>query len=102
MFESTTKGFELKFRVDCPSTGPSLGATKLRAIMRFVVIAVLVLILASLGSALYYLVKDQGKTGKVAQMLTLRISLSVVLFAFLWFCYYMGWITPTGYTVEGP
>jgi len=32
-------------------------------------------------------------------MLTLRISLSVVLFGFLWFCYYMGWITPTGYQV---
>ncbi|NDA73809.1 MAG: DUF2909 domain-containing protein, partial [Betaproteobacteria bacterium] len=44
--------------------------------MRFVVIAVLVLILASLGSALYYLVKDQGKTGKVAQMLTLRITVA--------------------------
>ena len=68
--------------------------------MRFVVIAVLLLILASLGSALYYLVKDQGKPGKVVQMLTLRISLSVVLFAFLWFCYYMGWITPTGYQVQ--
>ncbi|MEY3155152.1 MAG: hypothetical protein RL109_1570 [Pseudomonadota bacterium] len=67
--------------------------------MRFIVIAVLLLILASLGSALYYLVKDQGKTGKVVQMLTLRISLSVVLFGFLWFCYYMGWITPTGYQV---
>jgi len=67
--------------------------------MRAIVIAVLLLILASLGSALYYLVKDQGKTGKVAQMLTVRISLSIVLFAFLWFCYLMGWIAPTGYSV---
>jgi len=67
--------------------------------MRFIVIAVLLLILASLGSTLSYLVKDHGKTGKVVQMITLRISLSVVLFGFLWFCYYMGWITPTGYQV---
>ena len=36
------------------------------------------------------------KKGRMAWALTLRVALSIGLFAFIWFSYYMGWIHPTG------
>jgi len=37
-------------------------------------------IVYSLASALYYMVKDKGKNTRMLKSLTLRISLSVILF----------------------
>jgi hypothetical protein len=62
--------------------------------MKIVAIIVLVAILGSLGSALVFLVKDGGKTKRTVNALTVRIGLSVVLFLFLMFGYYMGWFVP--------
>lgn len=62
--------------------------------MKIVAIIVLVAILGSLGSALVFLVRDGGKTKRTVNALTLRIGLSVVLFLFLMFGYYMGWFVP--------
>jgi hypothetical protein len=62
--------------------------------MKIVVIIVLIAILGTLGSALVFLVKDGGKTRRTVNALTLRIGLSVVLFLFLMFGYYMGWFVP--------
>ena len=62
--------------------------------MKIVVIIVLLAILGSLGSALIFLVKDGGKTKRTVNALTVRIGLSVVLFLFLMFGYYMGWFVP--------
>jgi len=62
--------------------------------MKILAIVVLVAILGSLGSALVFLVKDGGKTKRTVNALTLRIGLSVVLFLFLMFGYYMGWFVP--------
>ncbi|MBK8015526.1 MAG: twin transmembrane helix small protein [Betaproteobacteria bacterium] len=59
--------------------------------MRIFVIAVIVLILASLGSALFYLVRDKGSTERTVKALTLRIALSVGLFLLLMGGYYFGW-----------
>jgi hypothetical protein len=47
------------------------------------VILVLVLIIASLFSALFYLVKDKGQGSRTVKALTLRISLSIGLFILL-------------------
>ncbi len=47
------------------------------------VILVLVLIVASLFSALFYLVKDKGQGSRTVKALTLRISLSIALFILL-------------------
>jgi formate/nitrite transporter FocA (FNT family) len=61
--------------------------------MRYFVLAVLALILASLGSALYFLIRDQGRSGKVVQMLAIRVGLSIALFAILMLSYKLGFIT---------
>ncbi|HQW57647.1 MAG TPA: twin transmembrane helix small protein [Gammaproteobacteria bacterium] len=53
-------------------------------------------ILASLGAGLYYLVKDQGKTKRIVRALSVRIILSLVLFAALLIAFAMGWIAPHG------
>ena len=61
--------------------------------MKFVVILFLVFIVASLGSALYFLVTDHGRSDRMAKALTVRVVLSVVLFALLMLGFYFGFIT---------
>jgi Na+-driven multidrug efflux pump len=61
--------------------------------MRYLVLAIVALILLSLGSALFYLVRDQGKSDKVVKMLALRVALSIGLFLLLMVSFKMGWIT---------
>ena len=65
--------------------------------MRIVVILAFIGILASLASALFYLMRDKGGTSKTVNALTLRIGLSVVLFLLLLFSYWMGCIEATGF-----
>jgi hypothetical protein len=64
--------------------------------MRLFALIFIVLILASLGSALYYLLKDQGKSDRVVKALTVRIGLSMFLFLVLMASYHFGWIPETG------
>lgn len=64
--------------------------------MKIIVLLFIVFILVSLGSALYYLLKDQGKSDRVVKALTIRIGLSMVLFLALMAAYYVGWIPETG------
>ena len=61
--------------------------------MKIVVILFLVFIVGSLFSALYYLVRDKGGGERMVKALTVRISLSVVLFLLLMLGYYFGFIT---------
>ena len=61
--------------------------------MKIVVILFLVLIVGSLFSALYYLVRDKGRGERTVKALTVRITLSVTLFALLMLGYYFGFIT---------
>ena len=62
--------------------------------MKFIPAFILVAILASLGSALYFMIKDGSRTRRTVQALTVRIFLSVALFLFLMFGYWMGWFVP--------
>jgi len=61
--------------------------------MKIIVILFIVLILASLGSALYFMVKDKGTSTRTVKALTWRVALSVALFALLMLAYYFGFIT---------
>ena len=61
--------------------------------MKILVILFLVLILASLGSAFYYMVTDRGTTDRTARALTVRVALSIVLFALLMLGFHFGIIT---------
>jgi hypothetical protein len=49
-------------------------------------------ILASLASALYYMIKDKGQGTRAVKSLTLRISLSLLLFTMLMLGTYLGYI----------
>lgn len=58
--------------------------------MRFVVIAVLLMIVASLGSAIFFMMHDRGNSKRMVKALAIRVGLSVALFAFLMLGYYFG------------
>ena len=53
-------------------------------------------ILASLGSALVFLIKDKGASDRMAKALSLRIGVSVGLFVLLFVLYAAGLIQPHG------
>jgi hypothetical protein len=61
--------------------------------VKILVILFLVFIVASLGSALYFLITDRGGSERMVKALTVRVVLSVVLFALLMLGFYFGLIT---------
>jgi len=61
--------------------------------MKIIVILFIVLILASLGSALYFMVRDKGASTRTAKALTWRVVFSITLFALLMLGYHFGVIT---------
>jgi Protein of unknown function (DUF2909) len=61
--------------------------------VRYIVILFLVLIVGSLASAGYFLVRDKGQGERTARALTVRITLSIILFALLMLGYHFGLIT---------
>jgi hypothetical protein len=66
---------------------------------KYLIILMLVLIIGSLGKALYHLSsskpQDENKnSAKMVRALTWRIALSVGLFVLLMVAYYRGWIRP--------
>jgi hypothetical protein len=60
--------------------------------MRYLVIAMLVMILASLASALVFITRGRNDPKRMAKALTVRIALSVALFLMLMGGYYFGLI----------
>ena len=64
--------------------------------MRIVIIVLLLVVLASLFSGLYFVYKDKGTTNRAVIALTIRISVSVLVFVILIVSYYFGWIGERG------
>lgn len=62
--------------------------------IKLLIIACLLAIVASLGSGLFYLVNDKGNSPKMAKALTVRIALSVALFVLLLIAWQQGLIQP--------
>lgn len=62
---------------------------------KIIIIVLIIAMLVSLFMALYYLVKDQGRTNRTLKALTWRISIWVVLFALLAVGAYTGYIHPS-------
>ncbi|MEK7231510.1 MAG: twin transmembrane helix small protein [Pseudomonadota bacterium] len=60
--------------------------------MKIVVLLFIFLILASLGSALYFMVRDKGTSNRTAKALTWRVASSILLFALLMLGFYFGFI----------
>ena len=65
-------------------------------LLKILIIVVLAGILASLGAGLFYLVKDKKDTKRMVTALTVRVSLSVLLFVLLIVGYLTGLIQPHG------
>lgn len=64
--------------------------------MEIMIVVLLVAVVASLGHALASMSSGAGSPQRMARALTVRISLSVALFAFLLVGYHLGWIQPHG------
>ncbi len=60
--------------------------------LKFVVVLFLLFIVGSLASALYYVIRDKGHGFRAVKSLTLRVGLSVFLFAMLMLGTYLGFI----------
>ena len=58
------------------------------------IVLILIGILASLGSGLFYLMRDQGSGERTVRALTLRIGLSFALFFLLMLANWVGLISP--------
>jgi len=63
---------------------------------KIIVVLFLIFIVGSLFSGLFYLVKDKGASERTVRALTLRISLSVILFILLMIGYATGLLQPHG------
>ena len=68
--------------------------------MRIIIACAFIFILASLGSALFYLIRDKGKRSRIVYALMLRVGLSIILFLFILFAYRYGWIDSRGLPIK--
>jgi hypothetical protein len=64
--------------------------------MKIVVAIAFILILGSLGSALFFLMKDKGKSNRTVRALAMRVGFSITLFILVLVAYRFGLIQPTG------
>lgn len=69
-------------------------------IFRLLVVAVLIGIVISLGSALFHMTRNRDSgpeaSARMVRALTVRVGLSVGLFLLLLFAWSQGWIQPHG------
>ena len=68
--------------------------------MRLLVLLLLIAVVASLASGLYFLSKDSRQGGGSRRMLKAlkwRVALSALLILVLVSSYFLGWISPQGY-----
>lgn len=61
--------------------------------MKILVIVLVVAIVASMGSALFFLITGKGDSTRMIKALALRVGLSITLFLFLMAGHYFGFIT---------
>lgn len=64
--------------------------------IKIIIIIMFLIILLSLGAALYYLMQDKGTTKRTVNALTVRIAVSVSIILLLIIGYYTGLIQPHG------
>jgi len=65
-------------------------------LVKIIVILLLIVIIGSLSSGLFFLVADKGRGDRMIKALTWRIALSLVAFALLMMGYLGGLIQPHG------
>ena len=60
--------------------------------MHIFVAVAFILIIASMVSALYFMMHDRGRTKRMVWSLATRVGLSISLFLLLWLAHWLGWI----------
>ncbi|MFO1359566.1 twin transmembrane helix small protein [Plasticicumulans sp.] len=65
-------------------------------LFRVLVIAALLAIVASLGSGLFFLVRERERSERLVRALTVRIALSIGLFVLLLLAWAAGLVQPHG------
>lgn len=65
-------------------------------IIRIIIIVMLIMIFASLASALVFLLRDRGGSTRTVKALSVRVGLSLALFLLLMAGFYFGIIPPGG------
>lgn len=63
-------------------------------LIKYLIVAVLIAIVISLGMGLFFLLTDKGESKRMVHSLTVRIGLSGVLFVLLFIAWYFGLIQP--------
>ncbi len=63
---------------------------------KVLIIVIFLGIIVSMGSALFFLIKDKGQSTRTLRALTVRIAVSIALFALLFVLWGLGLITPHG------
>jgi hypothetical protein len=76
------------------SAAHARGRKEYPAGMRYVVIAMFLLIVGSLASAAVFMFRDRGGSKRMVKALAWRVGLSVALFLMLAIGYYFGLIQP--------
>jgi len=64
--------------------------------VKAIIVVFMLVILYTLGSSFYFMVKDKGEGDRVLKRLMWRIGLSIFLLAVLYAMFQMGWIEPSG------
>jgi hypothetical protein len=70
--------------------------------MKTFIVLALVAILGALGAAGFFMLRGKAggsQSGHMMRALATRVALSIALFLFVIFAFWMGWITPTGIPV---
>lgn len=67
--------------------------------MKWIIPIALLMIVGSLGSALFFMMKDKGSSSRMVHSLMLRIGLSIILFLGILIAHYFGYIEATGIRV---
>ncbi|MFP5411427.1 MAG: twin transmembrane helix small protein [Gammaproteobacteria bacterium] len=64
--------------------------------MKWIIVVAFILIIGSLASAMFFLIRDRGRTRNTARALGFRVGFSIALFLLILFANRMGWIESTG------
>ena len=64
--------------------------------LNFLIVAVMLGIIVSLGSGLFFLVKDRGATQRTVKSLSIRVGLAIMLLALLAFGFVTRFTIPGG------
>jgi hypothetical protein len=64
--------------------------------MKYLVLIAFLAILASLGTALYFMLRQGAKGNKMALALGMRVGISILLFVCILAAWKLGYIHPTG------